>query len=244
MPKFTLTMCCSLGILLAVFVLPSQADVYAYTDKNGVKHISDRKMDSRYKLVMRTPKYKNSTRQKKPPRAVGTLESDSSGWKLITPSNKSYTNYIVPSGVSSVKLSERHSQNRQRYTRTIAQIAAQYGLDPHLIHAVISTESAFNPRAVSSAGAMGLMQLMPGTADRFGVKNAFDPTANIRAGSRYLRWLLEKFNNNLNLALAGYNAGENTVIRYGYKIPPYKETQNYVVKVREYYEYYRGQQIN
>ena len=87
---------------------------------------------------------------------------------------------------------------------------------------------------------MGLMQLMPATAERFGVKNPFDPEANIRGGATYLRWLLNFFKNDVRLALAGYNAGENAVIRHGRKIPPYKETQNYVKRVLQFYSYYRS----
>jgi soluble lytic murein transglycosylase-like protein len=89
-------------------------------------------------------------------------------------------------------------------------------------------ESAFNRTAISVKGASGLMQLMPATATRFGVKNIFDPRENVLGGTRYLRWLLDRFNGDVRLALAGYNAGEGAVEFYGYRIPPYLETQNYV----------------
>lgn len=108
------------------------------------------------------------------------------------------------------------------------QAAARYGLDPCLILSVMRAESAFNQGAVSPKGASGLMQLMPATAQRFGVKNIFDPQENISAGARYLRWLLDRFRGDLRLALAGYNAGEGAVEFYGYRIPPFSETQNYV----------------
>lgn len=112
----------------------------------------------------------------------------------------------------------------------IAQAARQYSIDRELIQAVIAVESCFNQRAVSPAGAQGLMQLMPATADRFGVSDSFNAKQNILAGSRYLQWLLKRFNGNLRYAVAGYNAGEGRIDQYG-GIPPFKETQNYVKHV-------------
>ena len=96
-------------------------------------------------------------------------------------------------------------------------------------------ESGFNHRAVSRAGARGLMQLMPGTAQRLGVRNIHDPFENVEAGTRYLRSLLEMFNGDVNLALAAYNAGEDAVLRYGRRIPPYRETMNYVWRINTAY---------
>ena len=110
----------------------------------------------------------------------------------------------------------------------VAEAAATNGLDPCLILSIMRAESAFNRTAVSVKGASGLMQLMPETATRFGVKNIFDPRENVLGGSRYLRWLLDRFSGDVRLALAGYNAGEGSVEFYGYRIPPFLETQNYV----------------
>jgi soluble lytic murein transglycosylase-like protein len=110
----------------------------------------------------------------------------------------------------------------------VQEAAAQNGLDPCLILSIMRAESAFNRTAVSVKGAMGLMQLMPETATRFGVKNFFDPRENVLGGSKYLRWLLDRFDGDVRLALAGYNAGEGAVEFYGYRIPPFQETQNYV----------------
>lgn len=110
----------------------------------------------------------------------------------------------------------------------VQEAAAQNGLDPCLILSIMRAESAFNRTAVSVKGASGLMQLMPATATRFGVKNIFDPRENVLGGSRYLRWLLDRFSGDVRLALAGYNAGEGSVEFYGYRIPPFLETQNYV----------------
>jgi soluble lytic murein transglycosylase-like protein len=110
---------------------------------------------------------------------------------------------------------------RAAYNALIARAATTYRLPNALLHAVITAESSYNANAISHAGAVGLMQLMPDTARRYGVSNRTDPRANIHGGSRYLRDLLGMFNNNLVLALAAYNAGENAVIRHGKKIPPY-----------------------
>ncbi len=130
------------------------------------------------------------------------------------------------------------SHNRQQYSPYINNIARQHGLDPALMHAVISAESSYNPRAVSPAGARGLMQLMPATARRFGVTNSFDPIQNMTGGAKYLRWLLKHFDGNVDLALAGYNAGEGAVKKHG-GIPPYRETQTYVRRVRQFYNHFR-----
>ena len=101
----------------------------------------------------------------------------------------------------------------------------------HLLHAIIAVESAYDARAVSSKGAQGLMQLMPATAQRFGVLDPFDPHENVRAGARYLKALMAQFNGDLKLTLAAYNAGESAVVRYGNRVPPFAETQKYVPKV-------------
>jgi soluble lytic murein transglycosylase-like protein len=133
-------------------------------------------------------------------------------------------------------------RNRQRYTPLIQTAAKHYRLPDALLHAVIRVESAYDPAAVSRAGAVGLMQLMPGTAQRYGVINRRDPAANVTGGTRYLRDLLAMFNNDLVLALAAYNAGEEAVVESGYKIPPYYETRRYVQKVLEHYRANRQRQ--
>lgn len=104
------------------------------------------------------------------------------------------------------------------------------GVDPRFIHAVIKQESRYKNQAISHAGAQGLMQLMPDTAKRFGNKNPYDAKSNIEAGTKYLKWLLKRFNGDVSLALAGYNAGEGAVDKYK-GVPPYSETQNYVKKI-------------
>jgi hypothetical protein len=108
------------------------------------------------------------------------------------------------------------------------------GVDPRFIHAVIQQESKYNTKAVSPVGAEGLMQMMPATAERFGLKDPFDPAANVEAGTKYLKWLLKRFDGDVSLALAGYNAGEGSVDKYK-GVPPFSETQNYVKKIVSHY---------
>ncbi len=131
------------------------------------------------------------------------------------------------------------AKNRKKFSPAIAAAARDFELPNALLHAVITAESAYDPDAISTAGAVGLMQLMPGTARRYGVKNRRDPVANVMAGTRYLKDLLAMFDNDLTLAIAAYNAGEQAVINYGHKIPPYTETQVYVQRVLKYYNDYK-----
>jgi len=113
----------------------------------------------------------------------------------------------------------------------IKQNGIRHGVDPYLIFLVMEQESHFNSRVVSPKGAVGLMQLMPGTGARYGVRHPFDPAQNVSGGTRYLHELLNRFNNRVDLVLASYNAGEGAVIKFGHKVPPYKETRNYVKQI-------------
>ncbi len=129
--------------------------------------------------------------------------------------------------------------NMAAYNDEIVAAAHQYGVDEAIVRAIIHAESAFNPNALSRVGAQGLMQLMPATARRFGVTNSFEPRQNIQGGVKYLSWLLKRFNGDLTLAAAGYNAGEGAVDRHK-GVPPYQETQRYVERVGVLAERYRG----
>ena len=164
----------------------------------------------------------------------------------ITPSDKRFkmirreANNPAPTPVASGGASYMPSQaSIQRYASMIEAAAQFHGVDVALVHAVISAESGYNPAALSKTGARGLMQLMPATAQRYGVQNIMDPQENIQGGVKYLRDLLQMFSGNMELAVAAYNAGENAVIRYGHKVPPYSETANYVPKVLGFYNKFR-----
>jgi soluble lytic murein transglycosylase-like protein len=164
------------------------------------------------------------------------------------PSDSRYKLYIATEktpGVVAETLSARSyrpmpSADRNRYHAQIMAAARAYGLEPALIHAVISAESGYNNLARSRRGARGLMQLMPDTARRYGVTNPLDPEQNIHGGAAYLKDLLVLFGDDLQLALAAYNAGEGAVMTHGYRIPPYRETIQYVPKVMAYYKRYRN----
>jgi soluble lytic murein transglycosylase-like protein len=125
------------------------------------------------------------------------------------------------------------------FSTLIEQAARRSGVEKALLHAVVSVESGYNPNAVSKRGAVGLMQLMPDTARRYKVANAFDPAEILRAGAQYLADLLKLFDNDLKLALAAYNAGEASVLKFGKRVPPFPETAAYVPKVVDYYGRFR-----
>ena len=128
------------------------------------------------------------------------------------------------------------STGRPGLDRLIRLNGGKYNVDPYLIFLVMEQESHFNTHAVSPKGARGLLQLMPGTAARFGVRHAHDPAQNISGGTRYLRELLNRFNNRVDLVLASYNAGEGAVAKFGNRVPPYQETRNYVKKISKRYK--------
>lgn len=143
---------------------------------------------------------------------------------LGRPKPKNYYQYLA-----------NYKPNKSKYSSLIAEASLAHQVDERLLHAVIQSESAYNANAVSSAGAVGLMQLMQATAERYGVYDRNDPQQNVHAGTRYLRDLLDMFDGNLELAVAAYNAGEGAVKKYNNQIPPYRETQNYVKQVLALY---------
>ena len=160
---------------------------------------------------------------------------DATGRMIISdtqkdPSARTYSVAFIGTafGVTKTAVSRKATE----FDALIAENAAQHALQPDFVRAVIQAESAFNPRALSVKGAMGLMQLMPATAAVYRVTNAFDPAQNIRAGVAYLKSLMTRFNDDVSLALAAYNAGPGAVEKYGRTVPPYKETRNYVARIR------------
>lgn len=163
------------------------------------------------------------------------------------PSDSRYT-ILIPSHrevtpVAGIIRPTSKSANKEQYNQIITEVARAYGLDSALLHAVISVESRYSPNAVSRKGATGLMQLMPEIAKRYGVTDPFDPVQNLHGGAKYLRDLLKTFNNNISLVLAAYNAGENAVVKYGNRIPPFRETENYVPRVLAFYRRYQSEPI-
>jgi len=201
------------GLILSLLLLPLtvDADIYKYVDSSGKIYFTDSPLQGDdLKLEWKRDAVKMVTENKA---------------RVVTMGRRQAVAEPPPA-----KLSAR----RARYEGLIELIAGQEKINPELLHAVVRTESAYDHTAVSPAGATGLMQLMPGTAARYKVENIQNPTDNLRGGARYLRDLLDMFGNDLRLALAAYNAGENAVARHGNQIPPYPETQRYVRKVLQY----------
>ncbi len=138
---------------------------------------------------------------------------------------------VAADGAPKKRRERRWTTGSSKLDAIIRQNGARHGVDPYLIFCVMEQESHFSSKAVSPVGARGLMQLMPGTAARFGVRNSHDAAQNVSGGTRYLKELMRRFNGNVTLVLAGYNAGEGNVMRYGYRVPPFRETRNYVKRV-------------
>jgi soluble lytic murein transglycosylase-like protein len=147
--------------------------------------------------------------------------------------NLGTASYEVSPATANIRTTRAVEPTRARsFDDLIESHASRNGIRADLVRAVIQVESAFNPRAVSNKGAMGLMQLMPATARQFGVFNAFDPNENVRGGVAYLRQLLDRYNGSERLALAAYNAGPGAVDRFGHTVPPFQETRDYVTRIR------------
>lgn len=204
-----------------VFSGVALADVYKYVAPDGSVYYTDEPPNNKYTRIIRTK--------------VIVRVRDNSSSEL---SDDSYGRSYRKASRRFAKYSHGSWANRHKYNELIAQAAADYGVDEKLLHAVIQAESAYNPEARSPVGAVGLMQLMPDTAVRYGVRaeDRTDPAESIKGGARYLRDLLKMFNSDVRLAVAGYNAGENAVKKYNNSIPPYPETQNYVAQVLAFYE--------
>ena len=176
------------------------AEIYSYTDGDGVRHFSNVPTSRRYRLC---------------------------GSELSLNSSFRFPRYSS-------------GRNANAYDAIIQEACRHYGTSFGLIKAIIHVESGFNPNAVSRAGALGLMQIMPDNLNDFGVLDPFDPRDNVMGGTWYLKQLMKKYNSDLSLSLAAYNAGPEAVNKYG-DIPPFPETKNYVQRVLEFYHHYRNQ---
>lgn len=206
--------------------LAAHADLWAYVDEQGRSHLADHRVDDRYRLFFKGPTTLDV------PNGPGKERSQAiealAGTRL-------YARATDPALV-------------RKYSALIETDAHASDIDPALVQAVVAVESGFDPHAVSDKGAVGLMQVLPGTAERYGVAadrrrsvadKLHDPALNVRIGTRYLRDLLARFDGDVALALAAYNAGEGAVARHANRIPPYDETRNYVMRVRQFYAIYR-----
>ena len=223
-------------VLLALHALPAKADIWGYVDADRVPHFATSRLDDRYELFLqdKVEPYKlTNAPRKAQDDALGVVVAP----VLAIPGG---TGFISP---RMVDFFER-SQNYKAVSPLLREASTNHGIDYSLLKALIATESGFNTFAVSPKGAVGLMQLIPPTAERYGVtagrgatveKKLTDPKTNINAGTRYLAYLIKLFPGRLELALAAYNAGEGAVQRAGNKIPNYPETQNYVKTVMQLY---------
>jgi soluble lytic murein transglycosylase-like protein len=216
----------ALLLALATGVPPARAEVWGYVDAEGAAHVATEKLDERYQLF-----FKGSTRAD---RDATALAADAAAREVFraTPIFRRMVDH----------------PNIERFQGLIDRNARARGLDAALVKAVIAVESAFDPAAVSAKGALGLMQVVPETGARYGVaadgkrtleQKLLDPEINVRVGTTYLRDLLVLFANDLDLALAAYNAGEQTVVQHANHIPPFPETREYVKLVQQFHELYR-----
>ena len=212
----------ALAVALAASAV-AHADVWGYVDESGRPHVAMRKLDERYQLF-----YRGRSSADAAPRAVPPIDAQFEASAIF-------------------RRVDGHP-NVARYEPLLARFAQLHGLDLALVKAVVAVESAYEPDAVSAKGAIGLMQVIPDTAERYGVtgdaqrtldQKLRDPAINVSIGTRYLRDLLALFGNDLPLALAAYNAGEGTVQRFDNRVPPFPETQAFVKLVDQFYALYR-----
>ncbi|MBC7501121.1 MAG: lytic transglycosylase domain-containing protein [Herminiimonas sp.] len=212
-------------VLLSILLAPlhARADIFGYIDEAGHAHFSTEKLDTRYQLFVR-----------------GDQAFDSDDLTAPAPSPALLATPLSP-------YLTKHP-NLKKYEPLLNQAASDFNLEPALLKAITAAESGFNPLAVSPKGAVGLMQIMPATAERYGVQTdrkktieqkLSEPLINIRLGARYLRDLHRMFPNKPELVIASYNAGEGAVQKYKNQIPPYPETRNYVRLVSQFYQFYK-----
>ena len=215
----------AVAALAAGWSVPAAADVWAYVDARGESHFATEQLDERYELFFRSAESFDTRRDPPPSEPVAVPAASALATPL--PPTRLLALFDASPSFTSVR-------------QILRDASSAHDIDYELLQALIATESGFNASAVSPKGAIGLMQLMPDTARRYGVdtdrhgaleRKLTDPKVNIRAGTRYLRDLINMFPGQIELALAAYNAGEGAVMRAGNQIPNYKETQNYVKNV-------------
>jgi transglycosylase-like protein with SLT domain len=218
-------------ILTVVFclVLPASASIAVFTDGRSMKIDTYKVEDDTIRLTL-----KGGGAMSLPIQRIDRIVDD----EIATPEVVAEVKKIVEEGGVFPKRSWRYSEAskplfKTKFDKLIDEAARHFDVDAALVSAVIKAESDFNPREVSNKGARGLMQLMPSTAERFGVTNSFDPVANVYAGTRYLRWLLQTFEGNADLAVAAYNAGEGNVWKYK-GVPPFRETLTYIRRIAKH----------
>ncbi|KZK32691.1 transglycosylase-like protein with SLT domain [Delftia acidovorans] len=232
----------ALGLALALWGLarPAHADLWAFVDERGITHFAAEALDERYRLYFRGSVYDSTEQGLKPPMVQAEAAADADGSGDAGRRLQAHTRLQ-----SFFDISPRYKSVRGH----LRKAADHTGVDYDLLKAVIAVESGFDAQAISPKGAVGLMQLMPATAQRFGVEASrqrsvqqqlADPAVNVPAGARYLNHLMGLFPGRLDLVLAAYNAGEGAVRRAGQAIPPFQETRNYVKAVLGIYEQLQG----
>ncbi|ATH11434.1 lytic transglycosylase [Delftia sp. K82] len=232
----------ALGLALALWGLarPAHADLWAFVDERGITHFAAEALDERYRLYFRGSVYDSTEQGLKPPMVQAEAAADADGSGDAGRRLQAHTRLQ-----SFFDISPRYKSVRGH----LRKAADRTGVDYDLLKAVIAVESGFDAQAISPKGAVGLMQLMPATAQRFGVEASrqrsvqqqlADPAVNVPAGARYLNHLMGLFPGRLDLVLAAYNAGEGAVRRAGQAIPPFQETRNYVKAVLGIYEQLQG----
>lgn len=215
-----------LVLFLLLHAAAARCELWSYVDEQGHSHVADRQVDARYALFFRGESTLDTARRAAADRDLATKSLAG------TPLYERATDPVIV----------------RRFQALFDRSARDNGLDPALVKAVAAVESAFDPDAVSEKGAVGLMQILPRTGERYGVSGDArrsvsaklrDPATNVRIGTRYLRDLLARFSNDLTLALAAYNAGEGAVESHDNTVPPYAETRGYVRLVQQFYALYR-----
>lgn len=226
----------ALALLACLFANNVHADLYGFVDEQGQVHLANRQLDERYQLYQKSMLPGSGSNA-----ALDDATTPGLGATLSNDNRLPVAAAARTDGLKSVSAPAYNSKLASQYKHLIDQTAREFKLDADLLHSIVTVESGYNPQAVSPKGAIGLMQVIPATGERFGVSRLDDPRQNLRAGARYLRFLLSQFNNDLPLVIAAYNAGEGAVQKYRNTIPPYDETRDYVAKVLASYEKRTGQ---